>query len=50
MSCKSKESLVQAAVCSLIKEIIAAYETRRHARRQSAQGAAAPAATVEASS
>ncbi len=48
MSCKSKESLVQAAVCSLIKEIIAAYEARRRARRQSVEGTAAPAATVGA--
>lgn len=49
MSCKSKGSLVEAAVCTLIKEIIAAYEARRRARRQ-AQEAAVPAQTVEASS
>lgn len=50
MSCKSKGSLVEAAVCTLIKEIIAAYEARRRERRQAAQVAAAPSATMEASS
>ena len=39
MSCKSKASLVEAAVCTLIKEIIAAYEARRRARREAAQSA-----------
>ena len=46
MSCKSKGTLVEAAVCTLIKEIIAAYEARRRARRQS-QNVAAPTTTVE---
>lgn len=50
MSCKSKGSLVEAAVCTLIKEVIAAYEARRRARREAAQNAAQPVPTVEASS
>jgi hypothetical protein len=50
MSCKSKQTLVEAAICTLIKEIIAAFEARRRARREAAQSDAATAhpATTEA--
>ncbi len=50
MSCKSKEALVAAAVCTLIKEIVSAYEARRRARREAiqAEAAAGRATTVEA--
>ena len=33
MPCTKKTFLAQVAVCTLIKEIIAAYETRRRERR-----------------
>jgi len=49
MSCKSKGTLVEAAVCTLIKEIISAYEARRRARRDAIQtDARCPTVTAEA--
>lgn len=33
MPCTTKATLVQVAVCTLIKEIIATYEARRRERR-----------------
>ncbi len=52
MSCKSKGTLVEAAVCTLIKEIVSAYEARRRARRDVIQSDAATgrATTAEATS
>ena len=40
MSCKSKGTLVEAAVCTLIKEIISAYEARRRTRREAVTASA----------
>ncbi len=50
MSCKSNETLVAAAICTLIKEIVSAYEARRRARREAIQSdaAAGRTTTVEA--
>ncbi len=51
MSCKSKGTLVEAAVCTLIKEIVSAYEARRRARREAIQtDARGRTATAEAQS
>jgi hypothetical protein len=33
MPCNTQRLLIEAAVCSLIKEIIATFESRRRARR-----------------
>jgi len=33
MPCNPKRSLVEAAVCTLIKEILSTFEARRRARR-----------------
>jgi hypothetical protein len=38
MPCNPKHSLVEAAVCTLIKEIISTFEARRRARRRRASG------------
>lgn len=46
MSCTPKGTLVEAAVCTLIREIVSAYEARRRARRAATHSDAATGRTT----
>lgn len=47
MSCNTKKTVIEVAVRTLIKEILAAYEARRGARRRSCPRTACKAQSAE---